>query len=529
MVWREPMLIIDRPEQVNLSDTYVDLNKVIDLPVLLKIEQLNLAGSIKLKTARALVDEAEESGSLATGGLMVTSSSGNLGIAIAAIAAGRCYKFHCVTDARCNAVSIRQMESFGAQVEIVTEAHPTGGLLQARIERVAEIVATNPGAVLIDQYQSPANPAAHERTTGQELLTDLPDLRVLFIGVGTSGTIMGVARAVRKKAPHVQLVGVDSVGSVSFGGPASPRYIPGLGSGVIPAQLDMSLLDDHLYVPEEDMILACREMASNGFLFGGSTGTVIAGARNWLSDHGYLRDGELTVGSRTFAAIAPDGGERYLESVYSDGWVQDLWPTLAIATKHDLSRENRRSAEEDGMMSSILEAASKSMGKDVGTQSWYIQGGTSMQATQLISSLRSLGVSNASMADLLEADNVREYLISLDQEVETSGLAQKMVTRSPKTNSDISNVATPLLQDAERGSSSDAERSSIREKTYGAQRSNQITSPIEGSEMNTSLGHNSSLGSEATFLLKGASQSGLDGLISLMDACRHARADNGGL
>lgn len=324
------MRVVDRPEQVNVTDVYVDLDPLLGLPMLLKLEQLNLAGSIKLKAATALVDEAERMGALGPGALMVTSSSGNLGIALAVIAAGRGYAFHCVTDSRCNPVSLRTMRAHGAQVEVVTRPHPTGGLLQARIDRVAEVVAATPGSVLIDQYRSAANPGAHERLTGPELLAALPRLDLLFVGVGTAGTAMGVARHLRDRAPHVRVVGIDSVGSVSFGGPASPRHIPGLGSGVRPAQLDMDLLHDHLYVPEVETVATCRRLAGRGFLLGGSTGTVLAGARRWLTEHGLL-DGADRPAFGTVAAISPDGGDRYLETVYAPAWTDERWPETCHA------------------------------------------------------------------------------------------------------------------------------------------------------------------------------------------------------
>ncbi|VTY07425.1 pyridoxal-phosphate dependent enzyme [Rothia dentocariosa] len=310
------MPIVSRPEDFNVSDLFIDLYSVMEIPVLLKLEQFNFSGSIKMKTAKALIDEAEESRGLHQGDFIITSTSGNLGVALSIIAAARGYRFHCVTDSRCNPATVALMEAHGASVESVSTPHPTGGLLKTRLDRVAQLVSTTPGAIAIDQYHSDANPAVHQSKTGAEILEAIPDLSVIFVGVGTAGTAMGLARYLYLHAPHVKLIGIDSVGSVSFGGKPSPRHIPGLGSGVPPAQLDINKFDECLYVPEVETITNCRLMAQRGFLFGGSTGTVIAGVRRWLSEQVSLPEGRMV-------AIAPDGGERYLEKIYNDLWVSE--------------------------------------------------------------------------------------------------------------------------------------------------------------------------------------------------------------
>jgi N-(2-amino-2-carboxyethyl)-L-glutamate synthase len=129
--------------------------------------------------------------------------------------------------------------------------------------------------------------------------------------------LMGCARYFRDWHRPVRVVAVDSVGSVSFGGPPARRMIPGVGTGVRPPMLDESYVDDVVCVEEADTIRVCHRMAATGFLFGGSTGTVVSGAVDWLSRHGSQ---DLTA-----VAIAPDFGERYLDTVYHSNWVQDLY------------------------------------------------------------------------------------------------------------------------------------------------------------------------------------------------------------
>ena len=144
-----------------------------------------------------------------------------------------------------------------------------------------------------------------------------PRLDVLFVGAGTTGTLMGCARYFRKWHRPVRIVAVDTVGSVTFGGAPGRRMIPGLGMAVPPPLLDESYVDEVVRVEEVDTIRACHRMASRGFLFGGSTGTVVRGAMGWLAQH-EARD-------LTAVAISPDLGERYLDTIYQPNWLQDVY------------------------------------------------------------------------------------------------------------------------------------------------------------------------------------------------------------
>ena len=140
---------------------------------------------------------------------------------------------------------------------------------------------------------------------------------MLFVGAGTTGTLMGCARYFSEWHRPVRVVAVDAVGSVTFGGAPSRRMIPGLGTSVRPAMLDESLVDEVVMVEEVDTIRACHRLARRGFLFGGSSGTVVSGAMSWLAQH----DGQ----DLTAVAIAPDFGERYLDTIYQTNWLQDLY------------------------------------------------------------------------------------------------------------------------------------------------------------------------------------------------------------
>ncbi|MEB8339184.1 2,3-diaminopropionate biosynthesis protein SbnA [Streptomyces endophyticus] len=306
------MPVIDDPAQFNEEGLYVDLRTALDLPLFLKCEGFNFAGSIKLKAATEMVDAAERDGLLRPGSVLIESSSGNLGLALSIIAAHRGYGFLCVTDDRCNQPTIRLMEALGSRVHVVREPAAHGGLLAARLAYVRALCAADDRYVWLDQHSNHHNWRAHFRTTAPAIAHRFPRLDVLFVGAGTTGTLMGCARWFWQWRRPVRIVAVDSVGSVSFGGPAGRRLIPGLGAGVRPPMLDTSYVDDVVHVEESDALRVCRTLASRGFLFGGSTGTVVSGAGQWLARHG--RRGLTAV------AIAPDLGERYLDTVYRPGW-----------------------------------------------------------------------------------------------------------------------------------------------------------------------------------------------------------------
>src|SRR4051794_34092150 len=251
----------------------------------LKCEGFNFAGSVKLKAATEMVEGAERAGVLKPGSVLVESSSGNLGVALSMIAASKGYRFICVTDNRCNLATRRLMEALGSQVHIITEPSADGGFLGARLDYVKALCASDRRYVCLNQYSNPNAWRAHYRRTGPAIARQFPELDVLFVGAGTTGTLMGCARFFKQWHRPVRIVAIDAVGSVTFGGPSARRMIPGLGTSVRPDLLDESYVDEVVTVEEADTIRACHRLARHGFLFGGSTGTVVSGAMDWLAQH----------------------------------------------------------------------------------------------------------------------------------------------------------------------------------------------------------------------------------------------------
>jgi len=338
------MPVISVPQEFNEDELFVDLRSIFGQSLFLKCEGFNFAGSIKLKAATAMVEAAERYGDLRPGSVLVESSSGNLGVALSMIAASKGYGFVCVTDSRCNLSTRRLMEALGSQVHIITEPHPETGLLGARIDYVESLCLSDDRYVWLNQYTNSENWKAHYRTTAPAIARRFPKLDVLFIGAGTTGTLMGCARYFREWHRPVRIVAIDPVGSEAFGGPPARRMIPGLGTSVVPPLLDERYVDEVIRVEEADTIRACHRLARRGFLFGGSTGTVVSGAMDWLAQY--------DAGDLTAVAIAPDLGERYLDTVYQTNWVQELYGEDVLTPSVDRRFLLRLNGDTDGRWAS---------------------------------------------------------------------------------------------------------------------------------------------------------------------------------
>jgi cysteine synthase A len=309
--------VISVPQAFNEDELYVDLRSIFGYPLFLKCEGFNFAGSIKLKAAAEMVAAADRDGALTCGSILVESSSGNLGVALSMIAASKGYRFVCVTDSRCNLSTRLLMEALGSEVHVITEPDAAGGFLGARLDYVRALCDSDDRYVWLNQYTNPGNWRAHYRTTAPAIARQFPQLDVLFIGAGTTGTLTGCARWFREWHRPVHIVAVDSRGSVTFGGSPGRRMIPGLGASIRPPLLDESLVDEVVHVEEADTVRACHRLARRGFLFGGSTGTVVSAGTSWLARH--------DAGRLTAVAIAPDLGERYLDTIYQANWIEAIY------------------------------------------------------------------------------------------------------------------------------------------------------------------------------------------------------------
>jgi N-(2-amino-2-carboxyethyl)-L-glutamate synthase len=296
---------------------------VPDIRLLLKIEGFNPAGSIKLKTAIGLVEDAERWELLRPGGHVIESSSGNLGVALSSVCAARGYRFTCVTDPNTSPQNAAYIRAFGGQVVVVDTKDANGGYLQSRIDYIHDRLEKTPSLFWPNQYANQANPRIHRDRTAAAILAEVPEVDHLFIGAGTTGTLMGCAAFFRDHSPHTRIVAVDAAGSVTFGFPPGKRHVPGIGTSRRPELCDPDLVDDVVLVPEVEAIRMCRAVArSRGIAVGGSTGSVLAAV---------ARVGSALPSGSTVVAISPDAGDRYLTTIYDDTWVEERFGHHALA------------------------------------------------------------------------------------------------------------------------------------------------------------------------------------------------------
>ena len=313
---------VDSPLELVLGDLFLTVRGVLpETPVHVKVEGFNMAGSIKLKAALEMIEDLERRGKLGPGRRVIESSSGNLGVALSLVCRVKGYPFVCVSDPNLSPQNRRLIEAYGGRVVVIEQRDANGGYLQSRIALIERWLAEDPSLVWTNQYANVANRTAHARRTGPEILRAFPELDVLVVGAGTTGTLMGCAEYLRRAAPRVRIVAVDAEGSVTFGFPPRKRYIPGLGTSRRPELADATVVDDIVIVPEAETVAMCHWLLDHhGWLLGGSTGTVLAGVRRWAE---HIEPGSTVV------TISADLGEHYLDLVYSEDWLARHFPDLA--------------------------------------------------------------------------------------------------------------------------------------------------------------------------------------------------------
>jgi N-(2-amino-2-carboxyethyl)-L-glutamate synthase len=316
-------MIYKSVHDIILDDVFLELpgfSANTNVQVLLKLEGLNPAGSIKIKTAVGLITDLEDKGILRPHGRVIESSSGNLGVALATVCAAQGYQLTIVTDPLANQHLVQQIRALGARVEQVSERDENGGYLQTRIDYIRKRLADDPELVWTNQYANDANWRAHAATTARSIQRHLGHVDALVVGAGTTGTLMGCAAYFQAHSPSTQIVGVDVEGSVTFGHPPQERFIPGLGASRRPEIFKDIPAIKKVLVPERDSVMMCRRIAAEyGLLTGGSTGTVLVAAEKVAAS--------LPPGSRLIA-ISPDLGDSYLDTVYSVNWTAAHFPQV---------------------------------------------------------------------------------------------------------------------------------------------------------------------------------------------------------
>ncbi|WP_251967764.1 cysteine synthase A [Parabacteroides sp. AD58] len=273
--------------------------------IVAKVEYFNPGGSVKDRVALSMITDAEEKGLLKPGALIIEPTSGNTGVGLAWVASVKGYKLILTMPETMSLERRNLLKALGAQLVLTPGSEGMGGA----IRKAQEIQAATPGSLILQQFENPANPLAHERTTAEEIWQDTDGQIDIFVAsVGTGGTLTGTARGLKKKNPNIRIVAVEPAGSpVLSGGKAGPHKIQGIGAGFIPKILDTSLIDQIIPVTDEDAMRTSRELsATEGLLVGISSGAAAFAAREIAKD-------EANQGKR-IVVLLPDTGERYLST-----------------------------------------------------------------------------------------------------------------------------------------------------------------------------------------------------------------------
>ena len=281
------------------------LTRGLGATVLVKLESMNPLGSVKDRIGPAMLLAAEARGLVRPGALIVEPTSGNTGIALAFVCAARGYRLILTMPDTMSLERRKLLKHLGAEVVLTPGSQGMTGAMQ----RASEIAAESPGAHMPDQFSNPANPEIHRRTTAEEIWRDTDgQVDILVAGVGTGGTITGVAEVIKARKPSFQAVAVEPAASpVLSGGPPGPHLIQGIGAGFIPQVLNREIIDEVITVSDQDALETAREVAKReGILCGISSGAAVCAA--------------LAVARRPdnrgkqIVAILPSTGERYLST-----------------------------------------------------------------------------------------------------------------------------------------------------------------------------------------------------------------------
>lgn len=302
--------IFDSVEQLIGHTPLIELKRIenahsLDARLLAKVEFFNPGGSAKDRVARAMLDDAEASGALKPGAVVIEPTSGNTGIGLAIAAAARGYRAVIVMPDTMSVERRMMMRAYGADLVLTDGKKGMAG----SIERAKELAANTPNSFIPGQFTNPSNARAHFETTGPEIWSDTDgEIDVFVAGIGTGGTITGVGRYLRSKNSAIKIVGVEPAGSnVLSGGKPGPHDLQGIGAGFVPEVLDMSVVDEIITVKDEEAYRAGREAASREGLLVGITSGAALHAASMIAKRPEHK-------GQTIVALLPDTGGRYLST-----------------------------------------------------------------------------------------------------------------------------------------------------------------------------------------------------------------------
>jgi len=319
---------VTTPPEPQIADSLLDLvghtpmvrlgrvGRDIACDLVAKVELFNPGGSVKDRPAVAMIDAAERDGLLVPGGTIVEPTSGNTGVGLAIVAAQRGYRCVFVMSDKMSGEKVALLRAYGAEVVVCPTAvppeHPDSYYSVAD-----RLTRETPNAFRPDQYSNPHNPEEHERSTGPEIWEQTAGRITHFVaGVGTGGTITGVARYLKRVNPDVQIIGADQEGSVYSGGTGRPYLVEGVGEDFWPTTYDPGLVDRTVMVTDAESFAAARRVTrEEGLLIGGSCGTAV---------HAALVVGAELGPEAMVVVLLPDSGRGYLSKIYNDDWMMDF-------------------------------------------------------------------------------------------------------------------------------------------------------------------------------------------------------------
>lgn len=278
----------------------------LDTPVIAKVESFNPGGSVKDRIALAMIEAAEKAGTLKPGATIIEPTSGNTGVGLALVSAVKGYKLILTMPETMSVERRNLVKAYGAQVKLTSGKDGMPGAIKA----AEELRDSIPGSVILEQFENPANPQKHYETTGREIWEDTDGKVDIFVaGVGTGGTVSGVAKYLKEKNPYVKIVAVEPKASpVLKGGASGPHKIQGIGAGFVPKTYDPTVIDEVFDVENDQAILAGRQLAQkDGLLVGISSGAAAFAATEIAK--------RPENKGKTVVTLLPDTGERYLTTV----------------------------------------------------------------------------------------------------------------------------------------------------------------------------------------------------------------------